>query len=82
MAETRPPSWPAVWTSGSVARTSSTSEEMPATSSSVRSRPCRWVSISVSHSRKRGQARVHMVQPLTPWVQLSGPPSASMWKGL
>jgi hypothetical protein len=52
------------------------------TSSGVRSRPKRWVSISVSHSRNRGQARVHMVQPLTPWVQLSGPPSASMWNGL
>ena len=55
---------------------------MPATSSSVRSRPCRWVSISGSHMRKRGHARVHIVQPFTPWVQLSGPPSASMWNGL
>ena len=58
------------------------SAEMPATSSAVRSRPNRWVSISVSQVRNRGQARVHMVQPLTPWVQLSGPPSASMWNGL
>jgi hypothetical protein len=82
MADTRPPSWPAMCTSGSVARTSRMSEEMPATSSTVRSRPWRWVSISVSHRRNRGHARVHMVQPLTPWVQLSGPPSASMWKGL
>ena len=55
---------------------------MPATSSAVRSRPNRWVSISVSHVRNLGQARVHMVHPLTPWVQLSGPPSASMWNGL
>ena len=56
--------------------------DTPLTSSVVRSRPNRWVSISGSHSRKRGQARVHIVHPLTPWVQLSGPPSASMWNGL
>ena len=56
--------------------------DTPATSSVVRSRPNRWVSISGSHRRNRGQARVHMVHPLTPWVQLSGPPSASMWNGL
>ena len=55
---------------------------MPATSSVVRSLPNRWVSTSGSHSRNLGHARVHMVQPLTPWVQLSGPPSASMWNGL
>ena len=72
-AETSPPSWPAWRTSGSVARTRRMSDEMPATSSSVRSRPNRWVSISGSHRRNRGQARVHMVHPLTPWVQLSGP---------
>ena len=46
------------------------------------SRPKRCSSISVSQSRKRGQARVHRVQPLAPWVQSSGPPSASTWKGL
>ena len=32
--------------------------------------------MSGSQVRKRGQARVHSVQPLRPWVQLSGPPSA------
>ena len=58
------------------------SEETPATSSSVRSRPNMWVSISGSHSPEAGQARVHIVQPLIPWVQSSRPPSASMWNGL
>ena len=81
-ADTRPPSWPTALTSGSVARASTISIEIPATSSSVRSRPKRWVSISVSQLRNRGQARVHRVQPLTPWVQSATPPSASTWKGL
>ncbi len=53
----------------------------PATSSSVRSRPNMKVSISDSHVRKRGQARVHMVQPFTPWVQSVGPPSSSTFQG-
>ena len=30
-------------------------------------------SISGSHARNRGQARVHDVQPFSPWLQLSGP---------
>ena len=38
--------------------------------------------MSGSQVRKRGRARVHRVHPFWPWVQLSGPPSASTWKGL
>ena len=30
--------------------------------------------MSGSHARKRGQARVHEVQPLSPWEQSAGPP--------
>ena len=81
-ADTSPPSCPVPCTVGSVARASTVRREMPATSSSVRGRPNRWFSMSGSQVRKRGQARVHSVQPLRPWVQLSGPPSASTWKGL
>ena len=54
MAETSPPSWPGSRTSGSVARTRTMSPVMPATSSSVRSRPNRKVSISVSHVPEPG----------------------------
>ena len=54
---------------------------IPATSSAFRSRPNMKVSISVSHVRNRGQARVHMVQPFTPWVQSVGPPSSSTFHG-
>ena len=38
--------------------------------------------MSGSQVRKRGQARVHRVQPFSPWVQLAGPPSVSTWNGL
>ncbi len=68
--------------SGSVARASTMSFEIPSTSSSWRSRPNKNVSISGSQVRKRGQARVQSVQPFTPWVQSVSPPSASMWNGL
>ena len=81
-ADTSPPSCPVPCTAGSVARARTVRLEMPATSSSVRGRPNRWFSISGSQVRKRGQARVHRVQPLRPWVQLSGPPSAATWNGL
>ena len=81
MADTRPPSWPASRTAGSAARTRRMSPEIPATSSSRRSRPKRNVSISVSQVRKRGHARVHIVQPFTPWVQSVGPPSSSTFHG-
>ena len=37
--------------------------------------------MSVSQLRKRGHARVHIVQPLTPWVQSVGPPSSSTFQG-
>ncbi len=57
------------------------SPEMPATSSWLRSRPNRNESMSVSQLRKRGQARVHIVQPFTPWVQSVGPPSSSTFHG-
>ena len=46
---------------------------MPSISSIVRERPNMKLSISVSHVRKRGQARVQLVQPFSPWMQLSGP---------
>ena len=80
-ADTSPPSWPTPATSASTARASTVRREMPEISSSVRGRPKRWFSMSGSQVRKRGQARVHRVQPFSPWVQLSGPPSASTWKG-
>src|SRR5665213_223487 len=54
---------------------------IPQTSSSVRSRANLCMSISDSQLRKRGQALVHIVQPFCPWVQSSGPPSMSRWKG-
>jgi hypothetical protein len=81
-ADTRPPSCPVPWISRSDARASTVRRAMPDTSSSVRGRPKRWFSMSGSQVRKRGQARVQRVQPLRPWVQLSGPPSVSTWKGL
>ena len=81
-AETKPPSWPAAASSGSVARASTMSRLWPKTSSSVRSRPKRFSSISVSHIRNLGQARVHIVQPFSPWVHESIEPSMSRWKGL
>ena len=37
--------------------------------------------MSVSQLRKRGQARVHIVHPFTPWVQSVGPPSSSTFHG-
>ena len=38
--------------------------------------------IGYTHDRKRGQARVQLVQPFSPWMQLSGPSSSSRWNGL
>ena len=37
--------------------------------------------MSVSQLRKRGHALVHIVQPFTPWVQSTGPPSSSTFHG-
>ena len=34
-----------------------------------------------SHARNRGHARVHVVQPFSPWMQLSRPSSSSRWNG-
>ena len=82
MADTSPPSWPISQILGSAARARMMSLEMPETCSLARGRPKRWVSISGSQSRKRGQARVHDVQPRSPWPQSPGPPSSSRWKGL
>ena len=82
MADTRPPSWPISTSLGSAARARMMSLEIPDTSSLARGRPNRAVSISGSQSRKRGQARVHEVQPRSPWPQPPGPPSSSRWKGL
>ena len=39
-------------------------------------------SISGSQAAEAGQARVHDVQPFSPWLQLSGPQPSSSWKGL
>jgi hypothetical protein len=44
---------------------------MPAISSISRTRPKRCSSASGSQSRKRGQARVQVVQPFWPWMQSS-----------
>ncbi len=49
-------------------------------SSWSRVRPKRSRSISGSHSRNRGHARVQMSHPLSPWVHWSGPRSSS-WMG-
>src|SRR4029079_19337490 len=40
------------------------------------------MSALLSQARNRGQARVHVVQPFSPWMQLSGPSSSSRWNGL
>ena len=40
------------------------------------------MSAAGSQARKRGQARVHVVQPFSPWMQLSRPSSSSRWNGL
>ena len=42
---------------------------MPYISFGSRSRPNRCSLASDSQARNRGQARVHEVQPFTPWVQ-------------
>ena len=55
---------------------------MPDISSSSRFRPCRCTSASVSQFRKRGQARVHEVQPFSPWRQFASPSSSSRWNGV
>ena len=54
---------------------------MPAISSGSRTRPKRCSSAAGSQLRKRGHARVHVVQPFTPWMQSLGPSSSSRWKG-
>ena len=54
---------------------------MPYISSGWRSRPKRWRSASGSQARKRGQARVQLVQPFSPCTQLSSPSSSSRWNG-
>ena len=69
-------------TSGLVARARMMSLLTPAISSGSRSRPKRKVSISGSQARNRGQARVQLVQPRSPWPQSPGPPSLSRWNGL
>ena len=81
MAETKPPSWPTWCCVPSTARVSSSCRQMPAISSASRTRPNRWRSAAGSQARKRGQARVHVVQPFSPWMQLSRPSSSSRWKG-
>ena len=83
IAETRPPSWPTSASTGSVARARTMSLKMPDGSSAVRARPNMNSSISGSQARKRGQARVHDVQPFSPWLQLLGAPQpSSSWNGL
>ena len=64
IADTNPPSWPILCTMSSVARVSSSWRQMPAISSGSRTRPNRCMSAAGSHARKRGQARVQVVQPL------------------
>ena len=59
--------------SSSLARVSSSWRQMPAISSGSRTRPNRCMSAAGSHARKRGQARVQVVQPFSPWMQLSRP---------
>ena len=82
MAETRPPSWPDVEDLGIGGPGE---DDVPGDAGHLvaRSAPARTgtMSISVSQVRKRGQARVHIVQPFTPWVQSSGPPSSSTFHG-
>ncbi len=56
--------------------------EIPETSSGARTGPKRYSSASDSHDRKRGQARVQVVQPFCPWEQSFGPNPSSVWKGL
>ena len=56
--------------------------ETPSTSIGSRVRPNMNSSISGSQARKRGHARVQLVQPFSPWLQLSGPKPSSNWKGL
>ena len=66
----------------SAARASRMSLVTPDISAASRGRPNMNSSISVSQVRKRGQARVHDVQPFLPWPQSVGPSSSSRWKGL
>ena len=83
IADTKPPSWPIWWTMSSLARVSRMSLRRCRTSRRARgSRPKRCSSASGSQARKRGQARVQVVQPFSPWMQLSGPSSSSRWNGL
>src|SRR4029450_9849002 len=53
---------------------------MPITSSGLRVWPNRSWSISDSHSRKRGQAKVQSEHPRSPWTHASGP-SSWRWTG-
>ena len=55
---------------------------MPESSSGSRTRAKRCSSASGSQERNRGQARVQVVQPFSPWMQSVGPSSSSRWKGL
>jgi len=59
------------------------STAMPEISSSVRSAAEEVAgSISGSQLRKRGQARVHRVQPFSPWVQFVRTPGLGHVEGL
>ena len=82
IAETKPPSWPLVCSSSLAARVSSSWRQMPDISLGSRTRPNRCMSAAGSQARKRGQARVQVVQPFSPWMQLSRPSSSSRWKGM
>ena len=58
---------------------------MPDISSGSRTRPNRCMSALGSQARKRGQARVQVVQPPpapNPWMQSSRPSSSSRWNGM
>src|SRR5438309_128005 len=73
MAETRPPSWPTAWISGSVARARTMSLETPSTSASTRGRPNMKVSISVSQERNRGLGRrIRRVRAPDDWYLKTG----------
>ncbi len=65
--------WPASATAGA---------RCPYISSGSRTRPNRCMSAAGSHARNRGHARVHVVQPFSPWMQLSRPSSSSRWNGM
>ena len=79
-ALTTPPSWPVISDVASVARARVISLWTPISSSGLRVMPKIEVSISPSQSRNRGQARVQMSQPFSPWEHWSGPSSCS-WTG-